>query len=221
MNTSFTDRLHEAAAPVWAQCLSHPFVAGLGDGSLALEKFRHFMIQDYLYLFDYAKVFALGVVKARAPERMCAFAQSVNDILNGEMNLHRAYMKRLGIDEAQTQAARPALANLSYVNYMLSVAHTGMEAEIVAAILACSWSYAEIGCALAQRSGATAHPLYGEWIQSYASEEYAASNDAMIRLMNEVAEGASEERLQHLTEIFVHCSRYELEFWNMAWEMSR
>ena len=65
-----SEALHAAAAPVWAKCLAHPFVTGLGDGSLPVEKFRFFMLQDYLYLFDYARVFALGVVKARDPELM-------------------------------------------------------------------------------------------------------------------------------------------------------
>ena len=38
---------------------------GIGDGTLDLEKFQWFLLQDYLYLFDYARVFAYGVVKAR------------------------------------------------------------------------------------------------------------------------------------------------------------
>ena len=139
---SVCDRLRGAAAPIWDRCLAHPFVTGLGDGSLPVEKFRYFMLQDYLYLLDYARVFALGVVKARDPELMRAFAANVDATLNGETNLHRAYMKRLGITEDQVLSVQPALDNLSYTNYMLSVAHTGTTAEIVAAILACSWSYA-------------------------------------------------------------------------------
>ena len=216
---SVSERLHEAAAPIWAKCLSHPFVTGIGDGTLDVEKFRYFMLQDYLYLFDYAKVFALGVVKARDPELMRIFAGNVESVLNGEMSLHRSYMKRLGITEAQVLAVRPALDNLSYTNYMLSVAGAGTPAEIVASILACSWSYAEIGQALARIPGALEHPFYGEWIQGYAGGEYAAANAALIELMNDLAKDASEAQMRDLTGIFVNCSRYELGFWDMAWEM--
>ncbi len=219
MNLSVTDRLHKAAAPVWEKCLNHPFVTGIGDGTLDVEKFKFFMLQDYLYLFDYAKVFALGVVKARDPELMRSFAANVEAILGGEMNIHRAYMKRLGITEEQVFAVQPALDNLSYTNYMLSVASAGTPIEIVASILACSWSYAEIGQALAKIPGALDHPFYGEWIQGYSGEEYAATNDALIRLMNELAKDASGEQLKRLAEIFVNCSRYELGFWDMSWEM--
>ena len=216
---SVSARLRQAADPVWEQCLHHPFVTGIGDGTLDVEKFRHFMLQDYLYLFDYARVFALGVVKARDPELMRTFSQNVDAILNGEMNIHRAYMQRLGITEEQVFAVKPALDNLSYTNYMLSVAHTGGPMEIVASILACSWSYAEIGQALAQIPGAADHPFYGEWIQGYASEDYTATNQALIELMDELATGATEDQIAHLTDIFVNCSRYELGFWDMAWEL--
>jgi len=219
MKSSVSYRLRDAAAPIWEACLRHPFVTGIGDGSLAEEKFRHFMLQDYLYLFGYARVFAMGVVKARDPELMRIFAANVNAILDGEMKIHRAYMSRLGITEEQVFAVKPALDNLSYTNYMLSAASTGGPMEIVASILACSWSYAEIGRALAAIPGAAEHPFYGEWIRGYASEEYAAANQALIDLMDSLAANATEEQIAYLTEVFVNCSRYELGFWDMAWEL--
>ena len=219
MGPSVSCRLQKAAAPIWEACLKHPFVTGIGDGTLAVEKFQHFMLQDYLYLFDYARVFALGVVKARDPELMRTFAANVDAILGGEMKIHRAYMKRLGISEEQVFAVKPALDNLSYTNYMLSIASSGTPMEIVAAILACSWSYAEIGQTLAAVPGAAEHPFYGEWIQGYASEDYAATNQALIELMDSLAANATEDQIAYLTEIFVNCSRYELGFWDMSWGM--
>ena len=197
MTNSVSCRLREAAAPIWEACLKHPFVTGIGDGTLPVEKFQHYMLQDYLYLFDYARVFALGVVKARSPELMRTFSANVDAILGGEMKIHRAYMARLGISEEQVFNVQPALDNLSYTHYMLAVAEARGPAEIVASILA----------------------FYGEWIRGYASEEYAATNRALIELMDSLAAGATEEQLAYLTDIFVNCSRYELGFWDMAWEI--
>ena len=219
MSQSVSERLRQAAAPIWEKCLRHPFVTAIGDGTLPVEKFQYFMLQDYLYLFDYARVFALGVVKARDPKLMRTFAENVNAILGGEMNIHRAYMERLGITEDQVFAVKPALDNTSYTHYMLAVAESGGPMEIVAAILACSWSYAEIGRALAKRPGAADHPFYGEWVRGYASENYAATNQALMALMDELAKDATGAQFDRLEEIFVNCSRYELGFWDMAWEM--
>ena len=96
-----SQRLHACVQDIWPRYLTHPFVTQMADGTLPTEKFRYYMLQDYLYLFDYARVFAVGVVKARDPELMRTFSGNVDAILNGEMNIHRAYMKRLGITEEQ------------------------------------------------------------------------------------------------------------------------
>lgn len=216
---TFTDRLHKNAESIWDGFHAHPFVKGIGDGTLDIDRFRFFLIQDYIYLFEYAKVFALGVAKAKNPAHMRRFAKSVEAVLNGEMTIHKAYMKRLGIDERDAQTAKPALANSAYTNYMLSVGFIGDVAAITAAILACSWSYAEIGLRLNQVPGAAAHPLYGEWISGYCHEAYQEENNALIELMDLLAEGRSEEELAHLEEVFINCSRHEAQFWDMAWRM--
>ena len=214
-----TERLYEAARPIWQKCHGHPFVRGMGDGTLDVEKFRFFLLQDYLYLFDYARVFAWGVIKARDPELMRTFSANVDSILGGEMKIHRAYMARLGITEEQVFAVKPALANLSYTNYMLSVAAAGGPAEIIAAILSCSWSYAEIGTRLAERYPTSPdHSFYGEWVRGYAGAEYQATNGALVKLMDELARGCSEAEYRRLEDIFVACSRYELGFWDMSWK---
>ena len=97
----------DASREIWAGYLNHPFVRGIADGSLAVNKFRFYLLQDYLYLFDYAKVFAQGVVKSREPEIMRTYASYVASILNGEMEIHRGYMARLGITETQASLLSP------------------------------------------------------------------------------------------------------------------
>lgn len=198
--------------------MTHPFVQGIADGSLAVDKFRFYLLQDYLYLFDYAKVFAQGVVKSREPEVMRTFAGYVESILGGEMNVHRGYMKRLGITEEQAETVKPSLSNQSYTAYMRAVAAEEGPAEIMAAVLSCALSYEYIAkWIVANYPEAEKHEFYGEWVQSYASEGYAEENVRLTDLMERLTAGYSEQQLRHLTDIFVDCSRYEGMFWDMAW----
>lgn len=219
---TFSNRLLQRAAPIWAGYHTHPFVKGIGDGTLNVDRFRYFLIQDYLYLFEYAKVFALGVIKAKEPAHMRRFAKSVEATLNGEMTIHRAYMKRLGISEREAESARPALANVSYTNYMLSVGFSGDVAAIAAAILACSWSYAEIGLRLNAIPGAAQHPLYGEWISGYCSAAYQEENDALMTLMIRWRKDA----LKKIWPISKRCSsvaaatRRSFGIWHGIWRIS-
>ena len=135
MEMTVTERLLACTGELWKAYLEHPFVRGIADGSLDEKKFRYYMVQDYIYLIDYAKVFALGVAKARDIKTMRLFANYVHQILDGEMDIHKGYMKRLGIALSDAESAEPALDNRSYTAYMMRVAYDEGPAEIAAAIL--------------------------------------------------------------------------------------
>ena len=94
---TMTERLLEATKEIWDGYNETPFVKGIADGSLDHEKFKYYMIQDYLYLLDYTKVFSIGTAKAKNLDAMRLFAGYTHSILDGEMDIHRAYMTRLGI----------------------------------------------------------------------------------------------------------------------------
>ncbi|MGF7035604.1 thiaminase/transcriptional activator TenA [Paenibacillus mucilaginosus] len=214
---TFTQRLLGKLEGVWRQNHSHPFVHEMGAGTLDRDKFRFYMIQDYLYLIDYAKLFALGAVKANDLATMEKFAALLHSTLHEEMALHRAYAARFGISEEELETAEPSPITLAYSHYMLHAAQNGSLAELVAALLPCMWSYWEIGKELSRIPGAADHEDYGEWIRMYSSEEFGALAQWCIGLLDELAEGRSEAELARLEEIFLNTTRYEYMFWDMAY----
>ena len=137
---SLTDRLYAVAKPIWDGYLEQPFVKELGEGTLREDRFRFYMVQDYRYLLQYAKVFAMGVVKTEDEALMTRFSYMVHDTLDGEMNIHKAYMSRLGITEQEVATTKSTLTNQSYTSYMLDEAYKGGPLEILVAVLSCAWS---------------------------------------------------------------------------------
>lgn len=215
-----TEELLGGAAEIWEDYHRHPFVKGIADGSLEHKKFQYYMVQDYLYLYEYARVFALGAAKAKDPQDMKLFAGYVSQILNGEMEIHRRYMKRLGISVEEADRTLPALDNLLYTSYMLRIAYEGGAAEIAAAILSCAVSYEVIARRMVEQNPACLqHPFYGEWISSYADPAYAEANRALEALTERLAADSGAEQRKRLVDIFRNCSRCETAFWDMAWEM--
>lgn len=215
----FSQRLYNELQPIWNKNHTHPFVQGMGDGSLEEEKFRFYMVQDYLYLIDYAKLFAIGAVKATDLKIMGRFASLLNSTLNEEMALHREYARKFGISEEELETAKPSPITLAYSHYMLHVAQNGTLADLVAALLPCMWSYAEIGKELSKIPGASKHELYGEWITMYSSDEFNQLAIWCIELLDELTEGLPEKDLQRLEEIFLNTTRYEYMFWDMAYNL--
>lgn len=215
-------RLLEAAKPIWDAYNSHPFVKGIEKGTLDKEKFRYYILQDYLYLEEYAKVFAIGVAKATSLDTIRLFAGYINVLTDGEMDIHRGYMGTLGITQEELDNMPRSLDNLSYTSYMLRVAYEETEVEILAAILSCAYSYEVIAKRIVENNPESIHhPFYGEWVQGYASAEYAHENEALMKHLDDLTANYTEKQIKHLEDIFVACSRYEDMFWEMSWTMRK
>ena len=59
---------------------------------------------------------------------------------------------------------------------------------------------------------------YADWIEQYASEEFAGAVTWLRAEMDRLGEGISEEKKNQVREIFLISSRYEWMFWQMCWE---
>lgn len=215
----FTDYLLERVTPIWDSYYTHPFIEEIGKGTLPVEKFRFYIVQDYIYLLDYAKVFALGVVKAKDEYTMQEFSKLLDGILNSEMGTHRHYVNKLNITSEEVANTKASLANISYTKYMLAEAFTGGMAEITVALLACSWSYYLIGLYLASIPGAKENEFYGNWINTYSGDDYKIMNDWLLDLTDKYCENLSEDTKEKLVDLFINTSKYEYMFWDMSYKM--
>ena len=216
---STVERLLKATEDIWAGYHEHPFVQGIKNGTLDQEKFRRYIIQDYWYLMDYTKVFAVGVTKSKSVETMKMFAKYIQAILDGEVNVHNGYMGEFGITQEELDQTPIAQDNRSYTSYMLSVAYKGGEAEVLTAIFSCAYSYEVIARKMVEENpSAPDHPFYGRWVRGYITERYTHNNVLLMEMLERLTAHYTEEQLQYLEEVFTACSRYEASFWDMAWE---
>ena len=215
------EKLLAATKEIWQAYNEHPFVLGIQNGTLDKDKFRYYIIQDYLYLEDYAKTFAVGVAKAKNLKMANLFAKYIS-VMNGELDVHNGYLARLGVTQEEIDSTPRSLDNLSYTSYMLRVAYEEGEAEILAAILSCAYSYEIIAKNMVKNNPASINDeFYGDWIKGYVSDGYAEENVILLEELNRLTETYTEKQIQHLIDIFVACSRYELAFWEMSWMMSK
>lgn len=216
MSKLFTDQLWEEVEPIWKSYLEHPFVKGLGEGWLEQDKFKHWLKQDYVYLIEYSRLFALGSAKASDLKTMTVFSKLLDGTLHMEMDLHRQYASKFGITNSQLEETKAAATTTAYTSYMLNVSQRGGVENVIAAVLACAWSYNYIGKELAKWEGALDHEFYGHWVKMYASEGFTELAEDCKILMNEIAAGKPERELEDLKEIVVKTSLFEYMFWEMA-----
>lgn len=211
-----SEAFRRAAHAIWEANYAHPFVQGIGDGSLPEDRFRFYLAQDYVYLIDFSRFFALAAAKAHGLTPMEKFAKLLDETLHFEMDLHRAICAEFGISRQELEQTRPSPTCLGYTSYLLRVAYEGEAASLMAALLPCSWGYGEIGLRLKGR-GIPPVAQYAKWIETYASAEYQALVGWLRTLFDEtVADVGGPHRLR-LQEIFDSSSRWEYLFWEMAW----
>jgi thiaminase/transcriptional activator TenA len=210
---AFTDELRQAAEPIWSAEHEHPFVLGIGEGSLDPAKFRHYIRQDYLFLTDYARLLALGCARAPRLEEMSRFAQLAAAVLGPEMELHRSYAAEWGITTAELEDEPPTATTRAYTDFLLRTAALGDYGELAAALLPCMWGYHELATLLAER-GQPTNQLYARWINEYASPEFGELTAWCRTLTNGAVETSDRRRM---SDAFLTSSRYELAFWDASW----
>lgn len=214
---SFSSQLRKNSDAVWQAIFNHPYVQALGAGTLPEEKFRYWLHQDYLYLKDYARMFAYGAAKAPDLETMGWFAKLHDGIVNFEMDGHRRYAQSFGIDPKDLEKGEMAPTCRAYTRELLYTAATGSLGELTASLLPCLAGYAETADYLAAK-GMPDNTFYRQWIEMYISDEFRELGDYCARLLDRLAEGAKPEDLAVWEDRYLHSARYELLFWQMCWE---
>ena len=204
-----TDRYFEAS-------FHHPFVKGMVDGTLPIEKFAYYMLQDAYYLKHYAKVLALTAVKAESGAYMDIFLEKAQFIQQSELALHATVFKELGIPEEKVNSFRPAPAAYNYISHMYQAVYNGDAAESLAAMLPCPWLYQEIGAYY--RDTKPGVKVYEEWIQMYSDCAFERSVEEQIEMMDRYAD-ENRHKSSILKEHFLRSCYYEWQFWEMSWTM--
>jgi thiaminase (transcriptional activator TenA) len=215
MSSRFTSELWEGIGDIYSAILVHPFLTGLTDGSLPHRTFAFYVVQDALYLGQYAQ--ALAAVASRAPDNAGTemFARHAAAAVAVERALHGSLLADLGIDPASVDAAEPAPTTLAYTSYLLAAVRGGSYADGIGTVLPCYWIYWEVGKELLRRG--SPDPRYQRWIDVYGGEEFGESVRAVLAVADEMGPGLAPPERARVHRHFRTTSRYEWMFWDMGY----
>ncbi|MBI2525111.1 MAG: thiaminase II [Candidatus Rokubacteria bacterium] len=212
---AFSNDCWRAIEDVYGAILRHPFLAGLTDGSLPRESFRFYVVQDALYLRDFARALSLAAARAPREDWIIMLDEHAAGALRVERALHEGFFRDFGLSPEAVAATPLAPTNLAYTSYLLAVAHGGPFHEALAALLPCYWIYWEVGRTLERRG--SPDPLYTRWIATYASEEFGAVVRAVLEAADITAAQRAPAERETMRRHFVATSRYEWMFWDMGY----
>ncbi|MTI45653.1 thiaminase/transcriptional activator TenA [Roseibium hamelinense] len=215
-------RLKADASGDWASYVEHQFVHELGTGELPKSSFRHYLVQDYLFLIQFARAYALGIYKSPTPQDMRQSLEGVKAIMDVELDLHLELCASWGMSREDIENAPEAAQTIAYTRFVLEAGMAGDLLDLQVALAPCIIGYAEIGKGLAEKHGQTldGNP-YKRWIEEYSGSTYqnlAAEFGAWIDATAGVY--LTEARVPRLRKLFAKASQLEADFWQMGLEAS-
>ena len=203
---------------MWQAQHEHPFVRGIGDGSLDLERFRHWVRQDYRFLIEYCRLFGLAAARAPDLDTLARFADLLQATARTEMDLHRAYAAELGITAARARAGADG-ADHARVHRFPAARRGHRRLRRAGRPRFCPACGASRRSGHPRRPGAAGRPRYAKWIRIYADPEFAALAGWCRDLLDRLAAGADGAARRRMEDAFLTSSRYEYLFWEMAWRL--
>ncbi len=218
MSAGLFARLKADAAEAWRAYTTHDFVRALGAGTLPVEAFRAYLAQDYLFMIQFARAYALAAFKAPTLAGMRQAAGGLNGILDIELALHVRLVERWGMTGQDLEQTPEAMETIAYSRFVLDAGMRGDLLDLMTGLAPCIIGYGEIGRALAATdSGRAANNPYREWIAEYAGEAYQQlTSDAEAELDRLAAEALTEPRYPRLLALFERATRLEADFWQMG-----
>jgi thiaminase/transcriptional activator TenA len=220
---SVAAQLRRASADSWDAYVNHAFVRQLAAGTLDPAGYKHFLIQDYLFLRHFARAWALVAYKASDLTEMRAAAKTVDALINQELQLHVQTCAGWGISEAEMAATPEARANMAYTRFVLETGLAGDLLDLLAALAPCVIGYGEIGarCAADPDTVWDGNP-FREWLDLYSGGEFQEVGRGACAQLDRVAQariGANvgdSPRWPELCRIFDQATRLEIGFWDMG-----
>ena len=201
---SLAAELWRANADLAAEALAHPFVTGVGDGTLPRAVFAGYVAQDAFFLESFARAYAVGI--AHSPDR--ATLDTFADLLAGvreELALHAGYAARWGIDLVGVE---PLPATLAYTDFLLSTAFLGGITLTAAAMTPCVRLYAHLGRSLSAETAGD----YAEWVATYADPGFEELAVTLERLLDQHASDVPAVRTAYRRAM-----QLEVGFFEAAW----
>ena len=211
----FSEQLRIEAEPIWTRIFNHPFLREIKDGTLPLEKFQYYLGQDYLYLEGFGRTVAMTLAKAPDSDLLEELAHRVMTPI--ERPLHHKLLSEAGLSMDDVRRGTRSPTNTAYGNHMLTTASLHGLGPAAACLLPCPWTYH----LLKDELGPSEHPLYSQWTAFYVAGLLQNSVDAWCSFVDRMAESAGPQELEAMRQAFLTSSRYELMFWEMAYNMEQ
>jgi thiaminase/transcriptional activator TenA len=211
-----SEKLRKDAGHIWEKIFEHPFVVELYSGTLPMEKFRLYVLQDYNYLVDAIKNFSIICSRADSADVIKEIVDVIHLEATSEFKEYEELLNKLGYKIEDARNVDPLPVNVSYRNFFIATSSLRPCQESITSVLPCFWSYSEIAKHHIDKLNENRNAIYVEWASVFLSKDYL---DLVTRLRGLVDTFCADYPYEKLRDIFLTASRFEYMYWDSAYRM--
>ena len=141
---TFMEGILRQNKPIWDKCIATKFVQDMKNGKLPIEDFKEYIVQDSIYLKNYARVYGRAIYHAETLREIQLYYSILNFVTDTESVVRLNYLRQFGMTDDDIESIDPLPENQKYINFLFETAERGNGCEILMAVLPCMLSYSYI-----------------------------------------------------------------------------
>ena len=210
---SLTNGLRRKHHDLWHRMVTHPFVTEMGDGTLPVEKFRSYFLQDYVFVRDLISMTALGISKAPDFESANVLNRFLTGILDPENDLFVRAFEEMGVSERDYASAEASPTTRAFGDFMMRVGLEGDFDDIATVLYVTEGTYLDWGTRLIEEGKRPDNRVYREWIEIHGPQVLGE----LVGWLGSHLDGTDGAGLPRIERVFHAALRYEYLFWEAAY----
>jgi thiaminase len=218
--TILVDECKRAAGPAWKCYENHPWFEAMENGTLPVERFIRFQVEDGPFIPYLHQTIALGLTKAPVGSPWSRAATILlSDVFVGkELEAKRQIIESLGVTEPRFDRWALSPRREAYANHLLRTALEGSTAQVAASLLPCTFFTQVVGKRF-ESVDIKGPEAYRRWAKIYADKQMYNMLEAHIEMMEwEVRREPSAK--EELIRLFVRSTQHQVVVFDDALEPS-
>ncbi len=207
--------------PFYEKIFNLPFNRELLAGNLDEQLFRNYIVQDYLFLQNFRKVY--GILLSKAPDNTATdIIKGLLESLDEEIqSVHTRYLAKWGVSNDDLLTMEPLPETELYNSFLIKTATLDPFEVGLMAVIPCHWIYYQIGKDMKSVSINKANK-YQQWIDEYSGETWEKSQVKILSdYGNVLMLAGSESNRKKMKEVFAKAMKLEYMFWDGIYKGGR
>ncbi|CEL93688.1 unnamed protein product [Vitrella brassicaformis CCMP3155] len=208
--------LERAAGADWKRATHHPFIEGIGGGTLPQEKFKIYLMQDYIFLESFARLIARIIAAAPAMPQISKLSSFLAVITSEENDYFLRSFAALGSSESEAGKATPSPTMQKMLDAFARAEGEGYH-SMIAALFCAEWVYHSWGVRLAatEKPPASLPFYFHEWIGLHSNDGFRAFVSWLYGEVDRTAKECSGTAAEaQMRQVFVELVKLEGDFWD-------